>query len=74
VDAGAFEDGPDGDLAIAQLLARLHAAGCDIAWERISDGAKRPVPAAPFDRRPLWFSPAPPRTATRAFAGATLDP
>jgi len=68
VDAGAFEDGPDGDLAIAQLLARLHAAGCDIAWQRISQGAKRPVPAAPFDRRPLWFTPAPRRTATRAVA------
>jgi len=56
-DDGAFEDGADADLALAQLFARLYAAGCDVRWEHLSAGAKRPLAAAPFDRKLLWFTP-----------------
>ena len=74
VDASAFADGDDADLALLQLFARLYVAGFDVRWERLSSGAKRPVAAAPFDRKLLWFTPdaARPAPAVLATANAAL--
>ena len=62
-DAQAFAQGADGDLALLQLFARLYVAGFDIRWERLSSGDRRPVAAAPFDRKLLWFTPVGARVA-----------
>lgn len=63
-------DAPDADDAIAALLGGLFVLGSDLRWTHLTDGVKRPVPAAPFDRRRAWFDPAARDAAASAASSA----
>ncbi len=58
----------DLDEELAGLLASLFCLGTDLRWHLLSEGARRPVPAPPFDRRRSWFQAAAPRVRTPAQA------
>jgi 6-methylsalicylic acid synthase len=70
-DTPSGHDRGDADDALARLLGGLFCLGVDLRWSALSDGAKRPVPAAPFDRRHAWFRPAPRREALTPPATST---